>query len=100
MSCDCLQQIMGKVDNIVQSGSELEQNPHTDQQTVTGLMGKIQTFMFDFDQKLGQRKTALGDAVRLHKLVEKVRVCCLFTGGASCCCKYSRNVVANTLEMS
>ncbi len=69
-----MQQIMGKVDNIVQSGSELEQNPHTDQQTVTGLMSKIQTFMSDFDQKLGKRKSTLGDAVRLHRLVEKVCV--------------------------
>ncbi len=68
---------MGRVDEIVQNGSELEQNPHTDQQTVTGLMGKIQTFMTGFYDKLGQRKKTLRDAVRLHKLIEKVSAWCV-----------------------
>ena len=66
---------MGRVDVIVQNGSELEQNPHTNQQTVTGLMGKIRTFMTGFEDKLGQRKKTLRDSVRLHKLIEKVGVC-------------------------
>ena len=60
------------MDVIVRSGSELEQNPHTDQGTVHGLMGKIQTFMNDFDQKLTSRKKTLHDSVRLHKLIEAV----------------------------
>lgn len=71
-----MQQIMCRVDDIVVSGSELEQNPHTDQETVTELMGKIQTFMTDFDTKLGKRKDKLSDSVRLHKLIEKVHNLC------------------------
>ena len=71
-----MQQIMGRVDVIVKNGSELEQNPHTNQQTVHSLMGKIQTFMGDFDQKLGKMKGKLSDSVRLHKLIEKVGVVC------------------------
>lgn len=67
-----LQQIIGRVDVIVRSGSELEQNPHTDQETVQGLMSKIQTFMNDFDEKLAKRKKTLHDSVRLHKLIEAV----------------------------
>ena len=83
-----VQQIMSRVDVIVQSGSELEQNPHTDQQTVHSLMSKIQTFMSDFDQKIGKRKRKLSDSVRLHKLIEKVLCVCLWRGGGlevQCC---------------
>lgn len=42
--------------------------PHTNQESVQPLMGKIKQLVTDFDSRLSKRKKKLDDSVRLHRL--------------------------------
>lgn len=75
-----LQQIVLNTESLLNSGTELEQTPYADQETVQSLMGKIKQLVTDFDSRLSKRKKKLDDSVRLHRLTAAVSLSSLLNG--------------------